>query len=136
MGLTATPAAAAPVPPGEPDAERISAGPYEGFQFCQADTALRVNSASPTLAASPTAPRGSTRPPFGPFPGLTGTFEVARPDGQVLIRQATRIENGHLFVFQVPPDRLSDGQYRWRVRAEDGAATSPWTPWCAFTLTS
>jgi hypothetical protein len=134
MVAVAAPPAAAGTSPGEPDAERISAGPYEGFQMCQTGAALLVTSASPTLAASPTASLGSTHPPFAPFPSLTGTFEVTTPQGQLLIRQATQIENGRLFVLQVTQGRLSDGQYRWRVRAEDGTAVSTWTPWCNFAL--
>jgi hypothetical protein len=136
MSAVTAPAAGAAAPPGTPDAERISAGPYAGFQMCQRATTLRVVSASPTLAASPTPPPGSTMPPFGPFPGLVGRFQVARPTGEVLIRQATPIENGYVFVFQVPQGRLPDGQYRWRVRAENGTAVSTWGPWCPFALDS
>lgn len=135
IGTLAAPAVAAPTP-GEPAAERISAGPYEGFQVCQEGRVLRVRSAGPTLAASPTPPPGSTLPPFAPFPGLTGTFELTRGDGQLVARQTTRVEGGRVFVFQVPSGRLPDGAYRWRVRAADGATVSPWTPWCAFTLST
>jgi hypothetical protein len=135
MSAVTAPAAGSTGPPGTPEAERISAGPYEGFQMCQGAT-LRVVSASPTLAASPTRPAGSTASPFGPFPGLVGRFQVARSTGEIVLRQARPIENGRVFVFQVPQDRLPDGQYRWRMRAENGTAVSNWAPWCPFTLDS
>jgi len=40
------------------------------------------------------------------IPGLVGTFETALPDGE----------------------------YRWRIRVEDGTAVSDWSAWCSFTV--
>jgi hypothetical protein len=29
---------------------------------------------------------------------------------------------------------LPDGEYRWRIRVEDGTAVSDWSAWCSFTV--
>jgi hypothetical protein len=118
--------------PGVPEAQRLSNGTYEANQFCEAGNRPLVTSISPVLSASPTTPPGSAHPPFAPYPGLTGTFEVATPAGQRLVRGSTQILNGRVFIFQVPTGRLPSGDYRWRVRAQNPSAASAWTPWCSF----
>lgn len=45
--------------------------------------------------------------------------------------------NGQFRTVSVPQSALDEGQsYRWRVRASDGVATSAWSSWCEFTMTS
>jgi hypothetical protein len=120
--------ASTPTTPGVPDALRISTNPYAGFQMCTVGPPL-VDTRSGLLAASPTpwSPAGS--------PGLVGTFELALPDQVPFHRTSRAIEsNGHTFAYQVPQDMLPDGEYRWRVRAENGKTVSAWSPWCSFTV--
>jgi hypothetical protein len=132
--MSAGTAYAATTAPGVPEAERLSNGTYEANQFCETGRTPLVTSNSPVLSASPTTPPGTAHQPFTPYPGLTGTFEVTTPAGQQLARGSTPILNGRVFIFQVPTGRLSSGQYRWRVRAENAAGASPWAPWCTFTV--
>ncbi len=128
--LAATPVAATP---GVPDALRISTGPYAGFQQCATQHPI-VDSRSGLLAASPT-PGASGGSPLDPYPGLVGTFEIALPGQAPFHRHSEPIwPSGHTFAYQVPQDMLPDGEYRWRIRAEDGTAVSGWSAWCSFTV--
>ena len=122
-----------PAAPGVPDTLRISSSPYAGFQFCVGGHPV-VDSQSGLLAASPT-PGSSGGTTLDPYPGLVGTFEIALADQDAFHRQSTAIEsNGHTFAYQVPQGLLPNGEYRWRIRAEDGSAVSNWSPWCSFTV--
>ncbi|GAA1608374.1 hypothetical protein ACFQY4_33465 [Catellatospora bangladeshensis] len=40
----------------------------------------------------------------------------------------------YVLAYTVAPGVLADGEYRWRVRAEDGTQVSAWAPWCSFTV--
>jgi hypothetical protein len=134
MAIMSTGTAYAAAAPGVPEAERLSNGTYEANQFCATGSTPLVTSNSPVLSASPTTPPGTAHEPFAPYPGLTGTFEVATLAGQRLVRGSTPILNGRVFIFQVPTGQLSSGQYRWRVRAENATGASAWAPWCTFTV--
>ena len=69
------------------------------------------------------------------IPGLVGTFETALPDQDPFHRHSETIwPSGHTFAYQVPQDMLPDGEYRWRIRVEDGTAVSDWSAWCSFTV--
>jgi hypothetical protein len=128
-------ATTAPVPatPGVPDALRISTGPYAGFQQCGTQH-LIVDTRSGLLAASP-APGASGGSPLDPYPGLVGTYEIALPGQEPFHRHSETIwPSGYTFAYQVPQDMLPDGEYRWRIRAEDGTAVSDWSVWCSFTV--
>lgn len=128
-------AATVPVPsaPGVPNALRISTGPYAGFQQCATQPPI-VDSRSGLLAASPT-PGASGGSPLDPYPGLVGTFEIALPGQEPFHRHSEAIwPSGHTFAYQVPQDMLPDGEYRWRIRAEDDTAVSDWSAWCSFTV--
>jgi hypothetical protein len=119
--------------PGVPDALRISTGPYAGFQQCASERPV-VDSRSGMLAASPT-PGSNGGGTLDPYPGLIGTYEIARPDQAPFHRHSETIwPSGHTFAYQIPQDMLPDGEYRWRIRAEDGTAVSDWSPWCSFTV--
>ncbi|MDG4823751.1 hypothetical protein O7635_18000 [Asanoa sp. WMMD1127] len=135
IALMSTGTAYAASPPGVPEAERLSNGTYEANQFCDAGRPL-VTSSSPVLSASPTTPQGATHPPFAPYPGLSGTFEVATAAGNRVVRASTPILNGRVFVFQVPAGKITSGDYRFRVRAQNSSTASAWTPWCSFTVSS
>ncbi|MCW6006566.1 hypothetical protein K1W54_18565 [Micromonospora sp. CPCC 205371] len=72
----------------------------------------------PTFAASPAG--------YGSNPNLIGRFEIARPGQESLIKV------GNLYGIGIPAQSFTPGTHRFRVRAEDGDAVSPWSAWCDF----
>lgn len=116
--------------PGVPDTLRISTGPYAGFQQCAIGPVMAVGD-SATFAANPT--------PWMPgvtYPNLSATFEIGQPGQDPLIRRTEPIwPSGLVFAIGVAPGTLAPGSYQFRVQAVDGTLTSPWSPWCAFTVT-
>ncbi|MFG3494345.1 hypothetical protein [Streptomyces sp. NPDC047928] len=118
--------------PGNP---RISDGPYAGFQFCGAPQKPVVTTGSATLAATleSVAPPGTVETPGDAAPGRKVVFELEQGDGKQVLRRQTVSETSQNAAFQVPEDKLPDGDYRWRVRVQDGSAVSEWTAWCDFT---
>ncbi|BCJ73868.1 hypothetical protein CS0771_34120 [Catellatospora sp. IY07-71] len=122
-----------PTAPGVPDTLRLSSYPYDGFQFCAGGHPVST-SLTPTLAASPTEPDGSYPGPAQPYPDLVGRFEIALPDGAAFLSVLAPHSSDYVLAYGVPPGVLTDGEYRWRVRAEDGAEVSAWAPWCSFTV--
>lgn len=122
-----------PAAPGVPDTLRLSSYPYDGFQFCAGGHPVST-SLSPTLAASPTEPDGSYPGPGQPYPNLVGRFEIALPDGEPFVSVLAPHFTDYVLAYTVPMGVLADGEYRWRVRAEDGTRASAWAPWCSFTV--
>ncbi|MFH8754695.1 hypothetical protein [Streptomyces atroolivaceus] len=119
-----------------PEVPRISDGSYSGFQFCGTGTGPLVSSGSPTLAATleSVAPPGSVESPDDVQPGRRVVFEVDTAEGQEVLRKQATSETSHDALYQVPEGKLSDGEFRWRTRVQDGAAVSEWTQWCDFTV--
>ncbi|APU43328.1 hypothetical protein BSL84_29740 [Streptomyces sp. TN58] len=119
-----------------PAAPRISGGPYAGFQFCGAAAEPVVTSGSPTLAATleSVAPPGTVETPGSAGPRRKVAFEVATADGTQVLRKQLTSDTSHDAAYQVPDGKLSNGDYRWRVRVKDGKTGSEWTAWCAFTV--
>ena len=97
---------------------RISAGPYEGFQFCGATAPVISALLGATFAASP--------PSSGSHPNLVGRFEIARPGRESVVKM------GNLYGVAVPAEAFTPGTYQFRVRAEEGDAISGWSAWCDF----
>ncbi|MBV1853040.1 hypothetical protein [Catellatospora tritici] len=124
-----------PVPtgPGVPDTLRLSSYPYDGNQFCAAGHPVST-SLTPALAASPTEADGSYPGPSKPYPDVRGRFEIAQPDGEAFLNVLAPRFSDYVLAYTVPAGVLSDGEYRWRVRAEEGTAVSAWAPWCYFTV--
>ncbi len=122
-----------PTAPGVPDTLRLSSFPYDGFQFCAGGHPVST-SLSPTLAASPTEPGGGYPGPSQPYPNLLGRFEIAPPDGEPFLSVLAPHFSDYVLAYSVPVGVLADGEYRWRVRAEDGTQVSAWAPWCSFTV--
>ncbi|MEU0163229.1 hypothetical protein ABZ154_31645 [Streptomyces sp. NPDC006261] len=121
-----------------PEVTRVSDGSYSGFQFCGIpDNPPQVSTDRPSLAATleSVAPPGSVEPPEGENqPGRKVVFEVTEAGGEpVLTKQATT-EASHTAIYQFSEGKLTDGDYRWRVRVQDGPATSQWTAWCDFSV--
>ncbi|MEV4417725.1 hypothetical protein [Catellatospora sp. NPDC049609] len=129
---TVSPSPAASLP-GVPDTLRLSSFPYDGFQFCSGGHPVSTSS-TPTLAASPTEADGSHPGPSKPYPNLLGRFEIALPDGPAFTNVLAPRFSDYVLAYGVPAGVLTDGEYRWRVRAEEGAEVSAWTPWCYFTV--
>ncbi|MFF8843119.1 hypothetical protein ACF08N_10350 [Streptomyces sp. NPDC015127] len=121
---------------GTPGNPRVSDGPYAGFQFCGAPQPPVVTSGAATLAATleSVAPPGTVEKPGEAAPGRKVVFEVDKADGQPVLRKQTVSETSQNAALQVSGSRLADGDYRWRVRVQDGAAVSQWTTWCDFTV--
>jgi hypothetical protein len=116
---------------------RISDGPYAGFQFCAAPQRPVVTSGTPTLGATleAVAPPGTVeRPGDHARPGHQVVFEIEEADGTRVLRRQLVTESAQNAHFQVPRGELANGEYRWRVRVQDGPATAPWTAWCGFTV--
>ncbi|MER7498946.1 LamG-like jellyroll fold domain-containing protein [Nonomuraea pusilla] len=63
---------------------------------------------------------------------VKGRFEWWSAAGVKLGEQVTAVQSsGTAFYATVPQGAYADGDVvRWRVRAEDGLATSAWSPWC------
>lgn len=120
-----------------PDNPRVSDGAYAGFQFCAAPEKPLVTSRSATLAATLEAvsPPGTVEKPGAPGrPGRQVVFEVEQADGKQVLRRQLVSETSQNAAYQVPQGELTDGDYRWRVRVQDGPAVSQWTAWCDFTV--
>lgn len=140
-----TPKGSQALPAGDPDrllatpeVPRISDGSYSGFQFCGIpDNPPLVTTDRPSLAATleSVAPPGSVEPPEGADqPGRKVVFEVTEADGKHVLTKKATTEAGHTAVYQLPEARLTSGDYRWRVRVQDGPASSQWTAWCDFSV--
>jgi hypothetical protein len=104
--------------PGVPIGLRMSAYPYEGFQYCESGDPVVYASFAPTLAASP--------PDFNVHPNLVARFEVARPGRESLIVA------GNPYGVAAPEGALPSGAYQFRARLEEGDMASAWSPWCDF----
>ncbi|MFI1248423.1 hypothetical protein ACH4TY_17235 [Streptomyces anulatus] len=121
-----------------PEVPRVSDGSYAGFQFCGIpDQKPQVTTGRPSLAATleSVAPPGSVEPPEDATrPGHKVVFEVTEADGRPVLTKDSTTEAGHTAVYQFPEAKLTDGDYRWRVRVQDGPATSQWTAWCDFSV--
>ncbi|WP_444949269.1 hypothetical protein [Micromonospora ureilytica] len=62
-------------------------------------------------------------------------WDVTRPDEPQQWRDGVDQRNGSVYIQLEDPARQLDGvTYAWRVRVLDGAATSPWSDTCYFTL--
>lgn len=125
------PGAAWAATPDVPETLRISNGPYEGFQFCGAQTPptfSTTNTSAPLFAASVKG--------LEPQPGLAGTIELARAGEQPFRSVAVSTGPvGHEWTEQIPTSTFSPGDYQWRIRAENPDGPSAWSAWCAFTVT-
>ncbi|MFD3741720.1 hypothetical protein [Streptomyces sp. NPDC058629] len=121
-----------------PEVPRVSDGSYSGFQFCGIpDSPPQVTTDRPSLAATleSVAPPGSVEPPEDAArSGRKVVFEVTEADGRPVLTENTRTEASHTAVYQIPEAKLSSGDYRWRVRVQDGPAISQWTAWCDFSV--
>lgn len=119
-----------------PEAPRISDGPYAGFQVCGGSTKPVVTSGSPTLAATleSVAPPGTIETGTETGPRRKVVFEVDTTDGKQTVRKQLTSDNSHDAGFQLPEGKLTDGEYRWRMKVKDGSAVSEWTAWCDFTV--
>ncbi|MFE9699665.1 hypothetical protein [Streptomyces sp. NPDC006270] len=120
-----------------PEVPRVSDGSYSGFQFCGIpDRAPQVTTGRPSLAATleSVAPPGSVETPGEDRPGRKVVFEVTGADGKPVLTKKATTEASHTAVYQFPEGRLGSGDYRWRVRVQDGPATSRWTAWCDFSV--
>ncbi|GII36043.1 hypothetical protein Pph01_10460 [Planotetraspora phitsanulokensis] len=97
-------------------------------QLCQDMTAPLARSTHPVFGVSSGAPAYNID-----RPNLRAAFELSRSDGEPLLTQTVGFV-GSSARFQMPDGVLTDGSYRVRARAEDGAAVSEWLPWCVFTV--
>ncbi|MWA08358.1 hypothetical protein [Streptomyces sp. BA2] len=121
--------------PGTPTLPRVSAGPYEGYQFCGATPPVVYPSVFTQFAATVEPSEGDPSYPYPSYPEMNGQFEIARPGGEdAPFIQETRPANGGRALSLPLAMSLPEGSYRWRVRAEDHSLTSSWTPWCDFTV--
>jgi hypothetical protein len=117
-----------------PEVPRISNSAYAGFQICgspQGDPL--VTSGSPTLAATleSVAPPG-TAETTEPGPRRKVVFEVDTLGGAEVLRKQLTSDTSHDAAYQLPEGKLTDGDYRWRMRVKDGNTVSAWTAWCTF----
>ncbi|MFH8491015.1 hypothetical protein [Streptomyces longisporoflavus] len=121
--------------PGTPSLPRVSAGPYEGFQFCGATLPVVYPSVFTQFAATVEPSEGDPSYPFPSYSEMKGRFEIARPgsEGAPLIEETRPTHGGRVFSLPLAA-ALPEGSYRWRVRAEDHSLTSSWTAWCDFTV--
>ncbi|MBT2459588.1 hypothetical protein [Streptomyces sp. ISL-86] len=120
-----------------PEVPRISDGPYAGFQLCGSAAGNPVaTSGSPTLAATleSVAPPGTVETPNSDGPRRKVVFEVDEADGKQVVRKQLTSDTSHDAAYQLPEGKLTNGEYRWRVRVMDGATVSEWTAWCDFTV--
>ncbi|MFJ8079246.1 RICIN domain-containing protein [Streptomyces sp. NPDC096205] len=129
--VVGVPTAAWAATPDVPEALRISDGPYAGFQACGEPTPptfSTANTFSPLFAASVKG--------VEPRPNLGGTLELARPgEAPFHSYQVNTGPDGHGWGLQIPTGTFSAGDYQWRIRAESSEGASPWSAWCAFTVT-
>ncbi|WP_344876125.1 LamG-like jellyroll fold domain-containing protein [Nonomuraea antimicrobica] len=67
---------------------------------------------------------------------VKGRFEWYNAAGTKVGEYVTPLgSNGNAFSATIPQALYADGALvRWRVRAEDGKATSAWSPWCEATV--
>ncbi|MEV5894570.1 LamG-like jellyroll fold domain-containing protein [Nonomuraea fuscirosea] len=67
---------------------------------------------------------------------VKGRFEWYNADGTKIGEYVTALgSTGTAFSASIPTTLYADGQLiRWRVRAEDGKASSEWSPWCEATV--
>jgi hypothetical protein len=122
---------------GTPQAPRISDGPYAAVQRCAAAAGKPVvANGSPTLAATleAVAPPGTAEKPGSAGPRRKVAFEIDTADGTQVLRKQLASDTSHDAAYQLPEGKLTDGEYRWRVRVKDGNAVSEWTAWCDFTV--
>lgn len=120
-----------------PELPRISDGPYAGFQICGGTAGKPVvTSGSPTLAATleSIAPPGTVDSGHSSGPRRKVAFEVDAADGKQVVRKQLTSDTSHDAAYQLPEGKLTDGDYRWRVRVKDGSTASEWTAWCDFTV--
>ncbi|WP_157408595.1 RHS repeat-associated core domain-containing protein [Actinoplanes sp. N902-109] len=88
----------------------------------------KINSATPTLAAAVTDPEGSAVSAEFEWYAATGTNKI----GSAVTATAA---SGSTLRTTVPAGVLAGGQnYRWRVRGNDGTATSDWSSFCEFSV--
>lgn len=119
-----------------PEVPRISDGPYAGFQLCGSPKGdPLVTSGAPTLAATleSVAPPGTVETDE-PGPRRKVVFEVGTAAGAEVERKQLTSDSSSEAAYQLPEGKLTDGDYRWRVRVKDGNTVSEWTAWCAFTV--
>lgn len=122
------PSAAWAAVPGVPEVLRISEFPYAGFQFC-------FGGVAPTVSAQ-SNPQFTATPANGPQPGLKATLEIARPGMEPFLRRTEATwPSGYVWGFGVRAGTFTPGSYQFRMRAENADGASPWTAWCAFTVT-
>ncbi|WP_214102901.1 hypothetical protein [Acrocarpospora catenulata] len=121
---TPTPTASAPHPP---TSLYVASSPELPPQFCGTTTPLS-RTTQPVFGVSSGAPAYNTD-----RPNLRAVFEVSRPTGEPVLTQSVPFV-GSVARFQAPAGVFTDGAYRVRARAEDGAAVSGWLTWCAFTV--
>ncbi|MFG2294625.1 hypothetical protein [Streptomyces sp. NPDC048603] len=119
-----------------PAVPRISDGPYAGFQFCGGSAKPVVTSDSATLAATleSVAPPGTVETPASAGPRRKVAFEVDTADGTQVLRKQLTSDTSQDAAYQLPGGKLTNGDYRWRMRVKDGNTASEWTAWCAFTV--
>ncbi|GAA2071700.1 hypothetical protein [Actinomadura alba] len=125
---TPTPTPSNPLAPHAPVGLYVASSPELAPQSCQSMTTPLARSTHPVFGVSSGAPAYNAD-----RPNLRATFEVSRSSGEPLLTQSVTFV-GSSARFQVPDGVLTDGAYRVRARAEDGAAVSEWLPWCAFTV--
>ncbi|WP_433831126.1 hypothetical protein ACQP2E_12680 [Actinoplanes sp. CA-015351] len=122
------PAAAAQTRPHAPVEPFLTSDAVTAPQFCSAGKPVS-RTLTPILGVSSGAPAWNTG-----RPDLQAAYEVA-PAGQPVIARATvRFDSSPAARYQVPAGTLTDGEYRFRVRAVDGGKASGWLPWCSFTV--
>ncbi|MFC8274122.1 hypothetical protein ACFUJR_16660 [Streptomyces sp. NPDC057271] len=117
-----------------PEVPRISNSAYAGFQVCGSPEGdPLVTSGSPTLAATleSVAPPGTVET-TEPGPRRKIVFEVDTAGGAQVVRKQLTSDTSHEAAYQLPEGKLTDGDYRWRMRVKDGGTVSEWTAWCTF----
>lgn len=107
--------------PGVPTMLLISQGPYSPFQSCDDPASVPVLSTRQLGQFAATPPSDN--------PNLVGRFEISRGAEE----PRTELASLHLSA-DLRPGTLSEGDYRFRVRAEDGTAVSDWSVWCDFVV--
>ncbi|BBH70784.1 hypothetical protein ACTI_74690 [Actinoplanes sp. OR16] len=119
--------AAATTRPHTPVGPSLRSDALTAPQFCDEITPVS-RTLTPILAVSSGAPAWNTG-----RPNLAAGYEVAPAGLPVIARATVRFDTG-FGRYQIPAGVLTDGEYRFRVRAVDGAKASDWLPWCAFTV--
>lgn len=125
--LTSGTAGAATSRPHAPVGDFLSSSATTAPQFCSTGSPLS-RTRTPILGASKGTPAHNAD-----RPNLKATFEVA-PPGQAALVKSTVAFGSSPATYQVPAGILGEGTYRFRVRAVDGTSTSPWLPWCTFSV--